>query len=90
MKKHDLILRIAVEADISKAAATRALDAMLGGIQKTLKSGDKVTLVGFGTFSITKRPARELRNPRTGEPTKVKATKAPKWTPGQVMKDAIN
>jgi len=89
MNKNDLILRIAAEADISTAAAKRALEAMLGGIQKTLKKGDKVTLVGFGTFSVAKRPARELRNPRTGEPIKVKASKAPKWTPGQVMKDAI-
>ncbi|HEX2012743.1 MAG TPA: HU family DNA-binding protein [Roseateles sp.] len=89
MNKQDMIERVAREADISTAAATRAVDALLGGIHKTLKKGGSVSLVGFGTFSVLKRKARAGRNPRTGEAIEIKARKVPKWTPGQVMKDDI-
>ncbi|MGA1694185.1 MAG: HU family DNA-binding protein, partial [Burkholderiaceae bacterium] len=73
MNKTDLIEHIAKQADISKAAAGRALDALVGGVRTTLKKGGTVTLVGFGTFAVTKRAARSGRNPRTGETIKIKA-----------------
>ena len=89
MNKSELIEHMATEADISKAAAGRALEALVGGIERTLKKGGTVSLVGFGSFSVTKRAAREGRNPRTGETIKIKARKAPKFTPGKAFKDAI-
>lgn len=89
MNKSELIEHIATEADISKAAAARALEALVGGIERTLKKGGTVSLMGFGSFSVTKRAAREGRNPRTGETIKIKARKAPKFTPGKAFKDAI-
>lgn len=89
MNKSELIEHMATEADISKAAASRALEALVGGIERTLKKGGTVALQGFGSFSVTKRAAREGRNPRTGEAIKIKARKAPKFTPGKAFKDAI-
>ena len=90
MNKADLIEHIATQADISKAAATRALDAIVGGVKSTLKKSGSVTIVGFGTFAVTKRAARTGRNPRTGAAIKLKAAKVPKFTPGKHLKDALN
>ena len=90
MNKTELIEHIANEAEISKAASTRALDALIGAVKKTLKKNGSVTLVGFGTFSVGKRAARIGRNPRTGEAIKIKAAKVPKFKPGKGLKDAVN
>ena len=90
MQKSDLIETIAAEAGISKAAADRALASLLGSVTKALKSGDRVSLVGFGTFSVSKRAARMGRNPQTGEPIKIKATKVPKFSAGKALKEAVN
>ena len=89
MNKSELIEHIAKQADISKAAATRALEAMIGGVKMTLKRGGSVSLVGFGTFAVTKRAARSGRNPRTGAAIKIKAAKVPKFRPGKALKDAL-
>lgn len=90
MNKTELIEHIAKSADVSKAAATRALDALIGAVRTTLKKNGSVTLVGFGTFSVGKRAARTGRNPRTGEAIKIKAAKVPKFKPGKALKDAVN
>ena len=90
MNKIELIEHVAKQADISKAAAGRALEAVVGGIRTALKKGNSVTLVGFGTFSIGKRAARAGRNPRTGAAIKIKAAKVPKFRPGKALKDAVN
>ena len=90
MNKTELIDLIAQQADISKAAAARALEAMIGGVQSTLKKGGSVSIVGFGTFAVTKRAARTGRNPRTGAEIKIKAAKVPKFRPGKGLKDALN
>jgi DNA-binding protein HU-beta len=90
VNKSELIEHIARQADISKAAAGRALDAMIGGVRTTLKKGGSVTLVGFGTFAVSKRSSRVGRNPRTGEAIKIKSAKLPKFRPGKALKDAIN
>ena len=89
MTKAELIEKMAADANITKAAAGKALDSMVGNIKKTLKKGNKVTLVGFGTFSVSKRGARKGRNPQTGEEIKIKATKVPKFTSGKSFKDAV-
>lgn len=89
MNKTDLIEHIAKQADISKAAATRALDALIGGVKTTLKKNGNVSIVGFGTFTVTKRAARSGRNPRTGDVIKIKASKVPKFRPGKALKDGI-
>ena len=90
MNKTELIEHIAKHADISKAAATRALESTLGAVKTTLKTNGTVSLVGFGTFSVTKRAARAGRNPRTGDAIKIKAAKVPKFRPGKALKDALN
>ena len=89
MNKTELIEYIALQADISKAAATRALDALIGGVKATLKKNNSVLLVGFGTFSVNKRAARAGRNPRTGAAIKIKAAKVPKFRPGKALRDAV-
>jgi DNA-binding protein HU-beta len=89
MTKAELIDKMSNDASISKAAAGEALNSLVDGLKKTLKKGNKVTLVGFGTFSVSKRKARKGRNPRTGEAIKIKASKAPKFTAGKAFKDAI-
>ncbi len=89
MTKADLIDAVAAGADISKAAAARAIDSFTGAITKSLKKGKKVTLVGFGSFSVTKRKARKGRNPRTGETIKIAASKTPKFSAGKTLKQAI-
>jgi DNA-binding protein HU-beta len=90
MNKADLVDAVSDSADISKAAAGRALDGALAAITKALKKGDSVTLVGFGTFTVRKRNARTGRNPRTGEMIKIKASKVPGFKPGKALKDTIN
>ena len=90
MNKTELIDHIADKADISKAAAGRALDAFVGAVRTTLRKGGTVTMVGFGTFAVGKRAARVGRNPRTGEKIKIKAAKLPKFRPGKGLKDALN
>ena len=90
MNKSELVDFIAGEAEISKAAAGRALDAVTTAVKKTLKKGGTVTLVGFGTFSVGKRAARVGRNPQTGAEIKIKAAKVPKFRPGKALKDAEN
>jgi len=90
VNKSELVDAIASSADISKAAAGRALDATVESIKKALKKGDTVSLVGFGTFKVGKRAARNGRNPRTGATIKIKAAKIPKFTAGKGLKDAVN
>jgi DNA-binding protein HU-beta len=89
VNKSELIDHMATQADISKAAAGRALEAAIGGIIGSLKKGHSVSLVGFGTFSVTRRAARSGRNPRNGEPIKIKASKVPKFRPGKALKDSL-
>lgn len=89
MNKSDLIDAIADGAEISKAAAGRAVDCAIDTIIAALKKGDTVTIVGFGTFSVSKRGARTGRNPRTGEEIKIKASKTAKFKPGKALKDGI-
>jgi DNA-binding protein HU-beta len=90
VNKTELIDHIANDADISKAAATRALESAVEAVKQTLKKGGAVSLVGFGTFSVGKRAARVGRNPRTGAEIKIKAAKVPKFRAGKALKDAIN
>jgi len=90
MNKAQLIDSVADAADISKAAAGRSVDTVLEVIAECLKKGDDVTLVGFGTFSVRKRPARTGRNPRTGEPIQIAESILPVFKPGKALKDAVN
>ncbi len=90
MNKSELINAIAASADLSKAAAGRALDAATDAITAALKKGDTVTLIGFGTFKVSKRAARTGRNPRTGAELKIAARKAPAFSAGKALKDAVN
>ena len=90
VNKTELIEHIATNADISKAAAARALESTIEAVKKTLKKGGTVSLVGFGTFAVGKRAARTGRNPRTGATIKIKAAKVPKFRPGKALKDALN
>ncbi len=89
MTKAELVEKMAKDSDISKAAAGKALDSMIDGVKKTLKKGNKVSLVGFGTFSISKRKARTGRNPQTGATIKIAARKVPKFSAGKAFKDAV-
>jgi DNA-binding protein HU-beta len=86
----ELIEQIAAEADVSKADATRVLDAATKAIAKALKKGDTVTLVGFGTFAVSSRGARTGRNPRTGQSIRIAASKTPKFKAGKALRDAVN
>ena len=90
MNKVDIIDHVARSADISKAAAGRAIEATISAIKTTLKKGGMVTLVGFGTFYVGKRAARAGRNPQTGAAIKIKAAKVPKFRAGKALKDAVN
>jgi DNA-binding protein HU-beta len=90
VNKSELIEHIAKSADISKAAAGRALDSTVTAVKSALKKGNMVTLVGFGTFYIGKRAARNGRNPRTGATIKIKSAKVPKFRAGKALKDAVN
>ncbi len=82
MTKQELAAIIAQDLDISKAAANKAIDSLIGGISIALKKGEKVTFVGFGTFSVVHKKARQGRNPKTGQPITIKARKAAKFKPG--------
>ncbi|EQD74217.1 MAG: DNA-binding protein HU [Ferrovum sp.] len=90
MNKSELIEQMAEAADISKAAAGRALEGAISAIQSTLKKGGQVSLVGFGTFHVGKRAARTGRNPSTGETIQIEAAKVPKFRAGKVLKDSVN
>jgi len=90
VNKAQLIEAVAKSADISKAAAEKALDGALNAIKGSLKKGQNVTLVGFGTFRVGRRAARDGRNPRTGEIIKIKAARVPKFSAGKALKDALN
>ena len=90
MNKTELVEFIATQADLSKAKAAEAVDAFVEAVTTSLKKGKDVTLVGFGTFTISKRAARTGRNPQTGATIKLAASKAPKFRPGKSLKDAVN
>lgn len=90
MNKAELIEAVAEGADISKAAASRAVDTALEAMTGALKKGDQVNLVGFGTFSVRERSARTGRNPRTGESINIAAAKVPGFKAGKALKDAVN
>lgn len=90
MNKGDLISKIAEHAKLSKAQAGEALNAVLNSIGGALKGGDKVTLIGFGTFSVAKREARTGRNPQTGKAIKIPAKKVVKFKPGKDLSDSVN
>ncbi len=90
MNKTELVAEMAQKANISKKDAEKALAAFTETVTTTLKKGDKVQLVGFGTFEVSKRSARTGRNPRTGETMKIAASKAPKFKAGKALKDALN
>ncbi len=90
MNKSELIDAIAASAELSKADAGRALDGLIGAVTGALKSGDSVTLVGFGSFQVKERAARTGRDPRSGKEIKIAASKAPSFKPGKGLKDALN
>ncbi|MDB6062267.1 MAG: DNA-binding protein [Verrucomicrobiaceae bacterium] len=90
MNKTELIEAIAASADLPKAAAGRALDAVVDAITSALKNNDQVVLVGFGTFAVKDRAARTGRNPQTGNPIEIAAAKIPSFRPGKALKDAVN
>jgi DNA-binding protein HU-beta len=90
MNKADLVAKIAKDADIPKSSANAAIDSFLNHITMGLKKGQNVTLVGFGTFSVTKRKARTGRNPQTGQTIKIAARKVPKFKPGKQLRDYVN
>lgn len=90
MNKSELIESVASSADLSKAAAGKAVDATLSAITKALGEGEQVTLIGFGTFTVKERAARTGRDPRTGEPMDISASKTPTFKPGKSLKDAVN
>lgn len=90
MNKSELVSAIAKEADVTKEVANRVLDATIQSISGALKAGDQVTLVGFGSFLVRERQAREGRNPKTGEKMTIKASKTPTFKAGKVLKDAVN
>ena len=90
MNKADFIGAVSSASELSKADAGRAIDAMIEVVKKALKKGDSVSLVGFGTFQVRKRAARQGRNPRTGQTIKIKASKIPSFKAGKALKDAVN
>lgn len=90
VNKSQLIDKIAEGADISKAAAGRALDSFVDAVGQALKDGDQIALVGFGTFSVRERAARSGRNPQTGETIEISAAKVPAFKPGKALKDSVN
>jgi DNA-binding protein HU-beta len=90
VNKADLIEHVAQAAEISKSAAERSVDALVNAVKASLRKGDTVTLVGFGTFYAGERAARTGRNPRTGAAVEIKAAKLPKFRAGKALKDAIN
>ena len=89
MNKSELIDHVASSAGITKAAANLAFEAFITGITNSLRMGEPITLVGFGTFSVAERAARTGRNPKTGEALQIAATRVPKFQPGKGLKDAV-
>jgi len=89
MTKAELISAVAREAKITKVAAAQAIDSITGTITKDLKKAGKITLTGFGTFSVANRKARTGRTPRTGQEIRIPASKAPKFTPGKALREAV-
>lgn len=90
MNKTDLVEVVALKADMSKKESEKAVKAVFEAIEEALAAGDKVQLVGFGTYSVKERAAREGRNPKTGEKMTIAASKTPAFTAGKALKDAIN
>ena len=90
MNKTELIAAVAEKAEISKKDSAKALKAFIDVVTEQLKAGDKVQVVGIGTFEVSERAAREGRNPQTGETMQIKASKSPKFTAGKALKDALN
>ena len=90
MNKTELVAAVAEQADISKKDAEKVLKAFVDVVTEEMKKGEKVQLVGFGTFEVSERAAREGRNPRTGKTMKIEACKAPKFKAGKALKDAVN
>ena len=90
LNKNDLIAAVADQTELSKADTTKAVDAVIEAITKSLKKGTEVRLVGFGTFSVARRKATTGRNPRTGETIQIKASNQPKFKAGKALKDAVN
>ncbi len=90
MSKADLVERIAKDAGISKAAAEKSVSSFINTVKASLKKGESVTLIGFGTFSVGKRAARTGRNPKTGAEIKIKAKKVPRFKPGSELKKLVN
>ena len=90
MNKADLIDAVAEDAGLSKTLASAAVDAVVDNITSSLKKGDQVTLIGFGTFVVRNRAARSGRNPQTGETIQIKAAKVPAFKAGKALKDAVN
>lgn len=90
MNKSQLIDAVAKDSGLSKADSSRAIESVLATVTKSLKKGDEVSITGFGKFSVVKRAARQGVNPRTGERVKIKASKAPKFSPGAGLKQAIS
>jgi len=90
LNKNDLIAAVSSSTDLSKADATKAVDGVLAAVTDSLKSGNEVRLVGFGTFSVANRAASTGRNPRTGEAIQIPASKQPKFKAGKALKDAVN
>lgn len=90
MSKADLVEKIAKETGLAKASVEKSVNSFINVVTTALKKGDDVTLIGFGTFSVGKRAARTGRNPKTGEPLKIKAKKVPRFKPGAALKAAVN
>ena len=90
MNKTELIAAVAEKTDLSKKDADAAVSAVLGAITDALKAGDKIQLVGFGTFEVSERAAREGRNPKTGEKMPIAASKSPKFKAGKALRDQVN
>ena len=90
MNKAELIERVARDTGLTKADSLRAIDALLDNVTKSLRKGEKVTLVGFGSFQTARRKARNGRNPQTGTPIKIAARRVPKFIPGKELKDEVS
>ena len=90
MNKAELIERVARDTSLTKADSLRAIDALLDNVTKSLRKGEKVTLVGFGSFQTARRRARNGRNPQTGTPIKIAARRVPKFIPGKDLKDEVS
>ncbi|MBQ9610144.1 MAG: HU family DNA-binding protein [Lachnospiraceae bacterium] len=90
MNKNELVASISEKTGLKKTEAEKAVKAFTESVTEALKKGDKVQLVGFGTFEVVDRPAREGRNPQTGKTMKIKASKAPKFKAGKALKDSVN